>query len=383
MTTEIQPFTIDHPGEQLEDLRRRLRSVRWPEQENVAGSDEPWAQGMPLRYAMDLARHWVEAYDWRETEDRLNALPNFRTVIDDLAIHFLHVRSPHDDALPLLMTHGWPGSIVEFLDVIGPLTDPTSHGGDPADAFHLVMPSLPGYAWSDKPDRPGWGVPRVAAAWEQLMLRLGYQRFGAQGGDWGSLVTTRIGTHHTDHLVGIHTNMAVVPPDPETMESLTDEEASCLADLDRHLNSGDGYASIQSSRPQTLAYGLADSPVGQMAWIAEKFWAWVDHDGDPLSAVPARRQLDNVMVYWLTNSGGSSARLYWESYKDVDLGEVACPSAVSVFPAEIFRTSRRWAEKRFTDLRHFNALDRGGHFAAMEQPESFVQEVRAAFRSMR
>ena len=382
-TEEIQDFTIHHPDAQLDDLAARLRHVRWPEEETVVGTDEPWSQGMPLRYAMELARTWAEDYDWRATETELNSYPNHRTVIDGLGIHFIHVRSPHEDALPVVMTHGWPGSVVEFLDVIGPLTDPTAHGGDAADAFHLVIPSLPGFGWSDKPEQPGWGIPRIAAAWEQLMLRLGYDRFGAQGGDWGAMVTTRIGMHHTKHLAGIHTNMPVVAPDGETMDSLTEAEVSALGGLDHYMNFENGYSTQQSTRPQTLAYGLADSPVGQMAWVAEKFWAWVDHDGDPRDAISARRQLDNVMAYWLTNSAGSSARLYWESFKDVDLAEVACPSAISVFPREIFRTSQRWAEKRFTDLCHFNALERGGHFAAFEQPEVFVGEVRNGFRSMR
>ncbi|MGI9579087.1 MAG: epoxide hydrolase family protein [Microthrixaceae bacterium] len=382
-TDEIQDFTIHHPEEQLEDLRSRLRQVRWPEQEVVADTDEPWSQGIPLRYTMDLARYWADEYDWRAVEAELNSLPNHRTVIDDVAIHFIHVRSPHDDALPVVMTHGWPGSVVEFLDVIEPLTNPTAHGGGASDAFHLVIPSLPGYGWSDKPDRAGWGVPRIAAAWEQLMLRLGYDNFGAQGGDWGSMVTTRIGMHHTKNLVGIHTNMAIVPPDGDTMDSLTEDEISALAGLDHYMKSDNGYSSQQSTRPQTVGYGLADSAVGQMAWIAEKFWAWTDHDGDPRNAISAKRQLDDIMTYWLTNSAASSARLYWESFADVDLSPVECPSAISVFPKEIFRTSQRWAEKRFTDLRYFNTVERGGHFAAFEQPELFVDEVRKGFRPMR
>ncbi|MCP4435768.1 MAG: epoxide hydrolase 1 [Actinomycetia bacterium] len=383
MSDEIQPFTISHPDEQLEDLANRIRHARWPEQETVAGADERWSQGMPLRYAMEMARHWLEDYDWRRAEARLNARDNYRTVIDDLAIHFMHVRSPHEDALPVVMTHGWPGSVVEFLEVIDPLTNPTAHGGSAQDAFHLVIPSLPGFGWSDKPEHPGWGVRRTAAAWEQLMLRLGYDRFGAQGGDWGAMVTTMIGIHHQSHLVGIHTNMPIVAPDMETMDSMTEAEAAAMAGLDNYMTNEHGYSAQQSTRPQTVGYGLADSAVGQMAWVAEKFWAWVDHDGDPRDVISADRQLDNVMTYWLTNSAASSARLYWESFKDVDMSEVTCPSAISVFPREIFRTSRRWAEKRFTDLRHFNTLERGGHFAAFEQPELFVQEVRSGFRAMR
>jgi pimeloyl-ACP methyl ester carboxylesterase len=383
VSDEIQPFEIHHPDDQLDDLRNRLRHTRWPERETVAGTEEPWSQGMPLDYARDLASYWAQDYDWRRCESELNALPMFRTVIDDLAIHFIHVRSPHEDAQPLIITHGWPGSVVEFLDVIGPLTDPVAHGGDAADAFHLVIPSLPGFGWSDKPQRHGWGVARIAEAWEQLMLRLGYERFGAQGGDWGSMITTALALAHPQHLDGFHLNMPIAPPDPETMDDMSEQEVSALAGLDHYMNHENGYSAQQSTRPQTLGYGLADSAVGQMAWIVEKFWAWCDHDGDPRSAITADRQLDNVMTYWLTNSATSSARLYWESFKDVDLRQVSAPAAVSVFPEEIFRTSRRWAEKRFTDLRHFATLERGGHFAAVEQPELFVSEVRTAFSTMR
>jgi len=384
-TTEsdaIVPFTIDVPQEQLDDLVERIRRARWPDRETVAGTDQPWSQGLPLRFAQQLALHWSSGYDWRRAESALNAWPGFRTVVDGLGIHFLHVRSPNDDALPLVLTHGWPGSVVEFLKVLGPLTDPAAHGGDAADAFHVVVPSLPGYGWSDKPEHTGWGVPRVASAWEQLMLRLGYDRFGAQGGDWGSMVTMALGAHHPDHLVGIHVNMPIVIP-TTAGEEMTDAERSASEGLSHYMEWDGGYSNQQSTRPQSLAYGLADSPVGQMAWIVEKFWSWTDCDGDPLNALTADELLDNVMVYWLTDSAGSSARLYWESFKNVDFSPVAVPSGISVFPKEIFRTSRRWAEGRFTDLRHFNELDRGGHFAAFEQPELFVDEVRTAFRSMR
>ncbi len=378
----IVPFTIDVPEAQIDDLVARVRGARWPDQETVADTDEPWSQGMPLRFAQQLALHWSSGYDMRRVQDRLNAHPQFRTVVDDLAIHFLHVRSPQDDALPIVLSHGWPGSVVEFLKVIGPLTDPVAHGGDAADAFHVVIPSLPGYGWSDKPDRTGWGVPRIAAAWEQLMLRLGYDRFGAQGGDWGSMITMAIGVHHTTHLAGIHVNMPLVIPTTPP-EEMTPTEAAAVAGLDHYMNSDSGYSTQQSTRPQTLGYALADSPVGQMAWIVEKFWSWTDCDGDPLNALTADELLDNVMAYWLTDSAASSARLYWESFKSIDFSPIEVPSAISVFPKEIFRTSRRWAESRFTDLRHFDELDRGGHFAAFEQPELFVDEVRAAFRSMR
>ena len=383
MSTDIVPFTIAVSDTELEDLRSRLRHTRWPDAETVLGTDEPWSQGMPLRFAQELAEHWADAYDWRGTETRINGFEQFRTELDGLDIHFLHVRSPEPNALPLIITHGWPGSVIEFLKVIGPLTDPAAHGGDPADAFHVVCPSLPGFGWSDKPDHTGWGIPRIAAAWEQLMLRLGYDRFAAQGGDWGSMVTAALGAGHPDHLAGIHLNMPIVIPDPNTMDSLTDAEMSALAGFDHYQQWDNGYSTQQSTRPQTLGYGLADSPAGQMAWIVEKFWAWCDCDGDPRNVLTADELLDNVMAYWLTNSAASSARLYWESFKDLDLREISVPVGCSIFPKEIFRTSRRWAEQRFSDLRHFNELERGGHFAAFEQPELYVSELRDAFRTMR
>lgn len=378
----VVPFRIEIPDEQLEDLSARLRLTRWPDEETVAGTGEPWSQGVPLRFAQELTQHWVGAYDWRRVEAALNAVPQFRTTVDGLGIHFLHARSPEPGALPLVLTHGWPGSVVEFLKVIGPLIDPVAHGGDAADAFHVVAPSLPGYAWSDKPTEPGWGVPRIAAAWEQLMLRLGYDRFAAQGGDWGSMVTMAIGVNHTDHLAGVHVNMPIVIPTTPPAE-MTETERAASDALSHYMEWDGGYSNQQSTRPQTLAHGLADSPVGQMAWIVEKFWSWTDCDGDPRNVLSSDELLDNVMVYWLTNSAASSARLYWESFKQIDFSPVTVPSGISVFPREIFRTSRRWAEARFTDLRHFNELDRGGHFAAFEQPDLFVTELREAFRSMR
>ena len=382
VTDEILPFTIDTPQDQLDDLRRRLEHTRWPEAETVHGTDDPWQQGIPLQVTQDLTRYWLEQYDWRTVESVLNGYPQFRTEIDGLGIHFLHVRSPEPDALPVIMTHGWPGSVVEFLKVIGPLTDPVAHGGDAADAFHLVIPSLPGYGWSDKPDQPGWNIPRIGAAWEQLMLRLGYERFGAQGGDWGSMVTAAIGLNHTEHLAGIHMNMPIVIP-LTPAEEMTPAETAAVANFEHYQNWEAGYSTQQSTRPQTIGYGLADSPVGQMAWIVEKFWAWTDCDGDPRNAIVPDELLDNVMVYWLTNSAASSARLYWESFKDIDLRNIDVPVGCSIFPHEIFRTSERWAEGRFSDLRHFNELDRGGHFAAFEQPDLFVTELRDAFRTMR
>ncbi|MBU6215384.1 MAG: alpha/beta hydrolase, partial [Acidobacteria bacterium] len=303
--TAISPLTISVDDGELADLHDRLDRTRWPEAETVLGGEEPWSQGMPLTITRELADHWRHHYDWRRVERQLNGLGQFRTTIDGLGIHFLHVRSPEPDALPLVITHGWPGSVVEFLKVVGPLSDPVAHGGDAADAFHVVCPSLPGFGWSDKPSEPGWGVPRIAAAWEQLMLRLGYERFGAQGGDWGSMVTAALGSGHPEHLAGIHMNMPLVLPDPATMDDLTETELASLAAFDHYQQWDNGYSTQQSTRPQTLGYGLTDSPVGQMAWIVEKFWAWTDCDGDPRNALTADELLDNVMAYWTTRSAAS------------------------------------------------------------------------------
>jgi len=273
--------------------------------------------------------------------------------------------------------------VVEFRKVIGPLTDPVAHGGDAADAFHVVCPSLPGYAFSGKPARPGWNAGRIADAWDVLMQRLGYSRYGAQGGDWGSMVTVGLGMRHPEHLAGIHINMVIAFPDPATMDDLTEQEESALAAARYYSDWDSGYSKEQSTRPQTVGYGLVDSPAGLCAWIMEKFWAWTDSDGDPLNVLTRDELLDNVMLYWLPGTGASAARMYWESFRNPLLGPVGVPSGCSIFPKEIFRSSRRWAERQFTDLRYWNELEKGGHFAAFEQPETFVAEVRAAFRSFR
>ena len=314
-------------------------------------------------------------------ERRLNGFPQFRTEIDGLGIHFAHVRSPHADALPLVITHGWPGSIVEFHKVIGPLTDPTAHGGDAADAFHVVCPSLPGYGFSDKPTRAGWGVERIGDAWAELMARLGYARYGAQGGDWGASVTTCIGEQDPEHVAGIHLNMPIALP--TSLDDLTEGEQAALASIDAYQRSDSGYSKQQSTRPQTVGYGLVDSPAGLCAWIVEKFWSWTDNDGSPDDTLTRDELLDNVMLYWLPATGASSARLYWESFDRARFGQVGVPTGCSIFPKEIFRPSRRWAEARYTDLRYWNELERGGHFAAFEQPETYVDEVRAFFRLVR
>ena len=381
MSDAVEPFRIQVSDDALDDLRRRLHSTRWPEAELV----DDWSQGTPLAYVQDVCTYWAEKYDWRERERKLNAFPQFRTEIDGLGIHFYHVRSPHAHALPILITHGWPGSVVEFQKVIAPLADPTAHGGDAADAFHVVCPSLPGYGFSDKPTAKGTGVERIADLWSALMVRLGYPRYVAQGGDWGALVTTQIGLRDTRYCAGIHVNMPIVAPDPATMNDLTPTEQSALAGMAEYGEWDSGYSKQQSTRPQTVGYGLVDSPAGQAAWILEKFWKWTDCNGHPENVLTRDELLDNVMLYWLTATGASSARLYWESFRQTGGGfpTVAAPTGCSIFPKEIFRSSRRWAEKRFTNLVYWNELDRGGHFAAFEQPALFVNELRACFRQMR
>jgi pimeloyl-ACP methyl ester carboxylesterase len=375
----IQPFEIHVSDDALDDLRRRLGATRWPDRETV----DDWSQGIPLAYVQEVCAYWRDTYHWRRREARINAFPQFRTTLDGVGVHFLHVRSRHEHALPLVMTHGWPGSIVEFLKVIRPLTDPTEHGGDARDAFHVVCPAIPGYGFSDKPREKGWGVRRIAAAWASLMARLGYDRYVAQGGDWGSMITTCIGIQDPAHCAAIHLNMPIVPPDPATMGSLTPLEQSALAGFKHYQDFDSGYSKQQSTRPQTVGYGLVDSPAGQAAWILEKFWAWTDCDGNPENALTRDELLDNVMLYWIPGAGASSARLYWESFSQPPMDPVTIPVGCSIFPKEIFRSSRRWAEKRFEKLVHWNELPRGGHFAAFEQPESFVSEVRACFRHAR
>ncbi|QBS38952.1 epoxide hydrolase family protein [Nocardia sp. CS682] len=382
----MQPFRIQVPDQELAVLQARLRATRWPERETV----QDWSQGVPLAYVQDLCAYWANEYDWRATEARLNSWPNVRTEIDGLGIHFLHVRSPEPGALPLLLTHGWPGSIVEFGKVIGPLTDPAAHGGDPADAFHLVCPSLPGYGFSDRPSEPGWGIDRIAAAWAVLMALLGYRRYGAAGSDWGTSVSTRLAQLDPDHVAGIHLLPPLAPPDPATFDDLTDRERDALRTLEEAGRWESGYSRMHATRPQTAGYGLVDSPAALCAWIIEKFWAWTDCDGHPENALTKDELLDNLMMYWLPGTGASAARLYWESIAQVDewiSGEVTStvdvPTGCSVFPKELQRPSRRWAAKRFTDIRYWSEPERGGHFAAFEQPELFVEDIRAFFRLVR
>jgi pimeloyl-ACP methyl ester carboxylesterase len=377
------PFRVEISATAIADLRDRLARTRWPEKETV----DDWSQGIPLSYTQELCAYWADGYDFAAAEARLNAWPQFRTEVaadgETLGIHFLHVRSPEPHALPLVLTHGWPGSVVEFLDVIGPLADPAKYGGDPADAFHVVVPSLPGYGWSDKPTAAGWGVPRIARAWDDLMAGLGYDRYGAQGGDWGAMVTMSLGQQRPERVVGIHVNMALAGPGKTSPAEFTPAEQAALAAFAEHTDNGTGYSSQQSTRPQTLGYGLVDSPAAQCAWIVEKFWSWTDCAGHPERALSRDQMLDNVMAYWLPATGASAARLYWESFKERSSDPVPLPAGISIFPREIFRPSRRWAERRFTDLRWFNELDVGGHFAAFEQPATFTDEVRGFFRLVR
>jgi pimeloyl-ACP methyl ester carboxylesterase len=377
----VRDFRIDVPEADLDDLRDRLRRTRWPESATVGG----WTQGVPLDYAKELVGYWAEEYDWRRCEAELNSYPQFTTGLDgggddSVQVHFLHVRSPHENALPLILTHGWPGSVIEYVGLIDALTKPE----DPADAFHVVIPSLPGFGFSGKPEVSGWGVERIATAWAQLMDRLGYDRYGAQGGDWGSMITAALGTGIPEAVAGIHLTMplAEAPPQDER-RALSREEKEALMFAKRFKVTGTGYSAEQSTRPQTLGYGLTDSPVGQACWIVEKFWDWTDCAGHPENVIPRDRLLDNVMIYWLTASAASSARLYWESFRKPRMDIVEVPTGATVFPHEMSRLPRHWLERRFTDLRHFSHPVAGGHFASLEQPDTFVDEVRTFFRMVR
>jgi pimeloyl-ACP methyl ester carboxylesterase len=370
----VREFRVEIPESQLVDLRSRLAGTRWPEPATVEG----WTQGVPLDYAKELCAYWADQYDWRRCEAELNALPQFRTELDggaddSLDIHFLHVRSSHEDALPLLLTHGWPGSVVEFLDVIGPLTE----------TFHVVAPSLPGYGFSAKPTVSGWGVERIATAWAQLMDRLGYDRWFAAGGDWGSIITSALGAAAPDGLAGIHLTMPLAVRPPEgSVPPLTDVEEQDVEDRATFQRLGTGYSAEQSTRPQTLGYGLLDSPSAQCTWIVEKFWDWTDCAGHPENVITRDRLLDNVMLYWLPGNGASSARLYWESFRRRRTDPVTVPTGVTQFPQELVRLPRSWIEQRYTDLRHFTRQKTGGHFASMEQPEVYVAELHEFFTTL-
>jgi pimeloyl-ACP methyl ester carboxylesterase len=388
----IRPFSIRFPDAELVDLRRRIAATRWPEKELVA---DP-SQGVQLATVRELARYWQTEHDWRKVEARLNALPQFITEIDGLDIHFIHVRSQHANALPMIVTHGWPGSVIEQLKIIDPLTNPTAHGGSAADAFHLVIPSMPGYGFSGKPTTVGWDAARIARAWIVLMQRLGYTRYVAQGGDWGAIIVEQMGLIAPSALLGIHTNMAATVP-PEIAKALelgnpppsdlSAEERQAWDRLDYFYKTGLGYALEMKNRPQTL-YGIEDSPVGLAAWILDHDWLSYQvmarvFDGKP-EGLTRDDVLDNITLYWLTRTAVSSARLYWENKLPFfDVKNVTIPVAVSVFPDEIYPAPKSWAQRAFPKLIHYNKLDKGCHFAAWEQPELFTAELRTAFRALR
>ncbi len=378
MSHPIRPFTIDVPDAVLDDLRQRLHNTRWPEAELV----DDWSQGIPLSYVREVCEYWADDYDWRARESALNRFDQFITSILDVDIHFIHQRSSNPDAVPLLLTHGWPGSIVEFHKVIEPLTEPQDHGGEAADAFHVIAPSLPGFGFSGKPTETGWGVDRIADVWEALMERLGYEHYLAQGGDWGSAITAQIGRRHGTHCDGVHMTLAMGAR--PTGEPSTAEELHAIERMQYYVDWDSGYSTQQKSRPQTVGYGLTDSPAGQAAWILEKFWAWTDCDGHPENALTRDELLDNVMLYWVTETATSSARIYWESFGRRGSREpVTVPAGFAVYPAEIVPPIRSWVEPVFPNIVHWAEMDRGGHFAAFEVPDLFVPDIREFARSFR
>jgi pimeloyl-ACP methyl ester carboxylesterase len=395
--TEIRPFRVGIPQQELDDLRRRIAATRWPDKETVDDS----SQGAPIAKLQELARDWGSGYDWRKFEAELNAQPQYMTKIDGLDIHFIHVRSTHEDALPLIMTHGWPGSIVELSQTVGPLTDPTAHGGSADDAFHLVLPSMPGYGFSEKPASAGWGPERIARAWAELMDRLGYTRYVAQGGDWGSVVAEAMGRHAPPGLLAIHVNLPATVPDEVAAalaaggpppEGLSKEERATFDKLAAGAKTGGrAYFAMLTARPQNIGHGMADSPAGLAAWMLVHggFTQWMSEDD--ANRTPTKDQvLDDITLYWLTNTGTSAARLYWENHGGSPTSaagqrtsEISVPVAVTVFPGESYQAPRSWAERAYPRLSYFEEVDTGGHFAAWEQPLLFSQEIRAAFRTVR
>ncbi|WP_183799268.1 epoxide hydrolase family protein [Mycoplana azooxidifex] len=385
----IRPFQVNVPEEDLVDLRRRVLATRWPARETVADQ----SQGVQLAKLQELVRYWGTDYDWRKVETKLNALPQFVTEIDGLDIHFIHVRSRHPKALPLIITHGWPGSVLELLKAIGPLTDPTAYGGRAEDAFDVVIPSMPGYGFSEQPTEPGWNADRIGLAWDILMTRLGYERYVSQGGDWGSVVSDKMARQNLKGLLGIHVNMpATVPPDAAKAMSagdpapagLTEEERTAYDALSTFFTRNGAYGTMMTTRPQTVGYGLTDSPAGLAAWMYDKFNQWTYSGGDAERSLTKDEMLDDITLYWLTNSAISSAQLYWENNaNNFNAVDISIPAAVTVFPGEIYRAPKSWVERSYHNLIYFNEVDKGGHFAAWEEPELFASELREAFRSLR
>ncbi|MFC4909582.1 epoxide hydrolase family protein [Actinomadura gamaensis] len=382
---EVEPFTVHVPEDDLEDLRARLERVRLPERETVPDA----SQGIERERLTALLDAWRE-HDWRAREARWNAIPLYRVLLDGLRIAFWHVRSPEPGALPLLLTHGWPGSMLEFEDVIGPLTDPVAHGGSARDAFHVVVPSLPGFGFSDRPREPGWNPGRVARAWAELMTVLGYDRFGAHGGDWGAYVSTELARLAPDRVRGLHLTMPLASPLPEDRASADPAERRMLERRDHHMADGYGFGLLMGTRPQTLGYSLVDSPAGLAAWLGKKFAAYSDTRPEAGGGVSVAQQIDGIALYWLTGTGASSSRWYWEAMRWVPRSAeeenalpVTVPTACSLFPADPWPTARRWAARRYRDLRSWHELDRGGHFPGLEQPSLLASEIRDAFRRTR
>jgi pimeloyl-ACP methyl ester carboxylesterase len=388
-STAIRPFRINLPESELVDLRRRILATRWPDRETVIDR----SQGVRLAAFQDLVRYWGDGYNWRRCEAKLNGLPQFVTEIDGIDIQFAHIRSKHPNAMPLIMTHGWPGSILELIKVVGPLTNPTAYGGRAEDAFDLVLPSMPGYGFSARPATTGWNPDRIARAWDVLMSRLGYRHYVSQGGDWGSVVADVMARQAPPGLLAIHVNMpATVPPEiARALQSgepapagLSADERRAYVQMNALYTRGGGYAGIMVTRPQTIGYSLADSPAGLAAWFYDKFADWTYTDGQPERVLTRDDMLDDITLYWLTNTGASSARLYWENNaNNFNAVDIAIPAAVTVFPGEIYCAPRTWVERSYHNLIYYHKVDDGGHFAAWEQPELFSQEIRAAFRSLR
>ncbi|WP_457147570.1 epoxide hydrolase family protein [Mycobacterium sp. URHB0021] len=383
-TESVRPLVVRVPQPAIDDLERRLAATRWPDRETAGG----WSQGVPLDRAKRLVDYWRDGYDWRRFESQINALPQFRTRIDGLGIHFIHVRSAHPNALPIILSHGWPGTFVEYLDTIDRLVDPPKYGGTPADAFDVVVPSLPGYGLSDPPAGPGWDAERTARAWTALMTRLGYTKWFAHGGDWGSAVTHALARQRPSGLLAAHVTMPRVIP-PVLPAQLTRDERSFLGELGSFSADGFAYMAIQETRPQTIGYGLTDSPAAQATWIYEKFHAWSHNDGEPEDALSRDRMLDIISLFWFTNTATSAARWYWEmahsdsDYPDVWGGRIELPMAATIFGGDTFRPPKSFAEQAWPNLFYWNETDRGGHFAALEQPALFGQEMWTAFRHQR